>query len=161
MPFTIRPYRRFPVCCPVTYNARLFLKLLLLICCSSFGLLITLLLLRPAPVYAEWVMLGETPGGVTIYVDPKTIRRKDDRVKLWYLFDFKTTMKEAPSSLSMKAQAEYNCREELNRPLAGTFFSGHMGKGEVVHDDSGVGEWQPVAPGSVGRDLWDYACGKK
>ena len=24
MPFTIRPYRRFPVLCAVTYNARLF-----------------------------------------------------------------------------------------------------------------------------------------
>jgi len=24
MPFTIRPYRRFPVCCPVTYTAGLF-----------------------------------------------------------------------------------------------------------------------------------------
>ena len=23
MPFTIRPYRRFPVCCPVTYHAGL------------------------------------------------------------------------------------------------------------------------------------------
>lgn len=23
MPFTIRPYRRFPVCCPVTYYAGL------------------------------------------------------------------------------------------------------------------------------------------
>ena len=23
MPFTIRPYRRFPVCCPVTYHAAL------------------------------------------------------------------------------------------------------------------------------------------
>ena len=24
MPFLIRPYRRFPVCCPVTYHAGLF-----------------------------------------------------------------------------------------------------------------------------------------
>jgi hypothetical protein len=24
MPFSIRPYRRFPVCCPVTYHAGLF-----------------------------------------------------------------------------------------------------------------------------------------
>ena len=24
MPFTLRPYRRFPVCCPVTYHAGLF-----------------------------------------------------------------------------------------------------------------------------------------
>jgi hypothetical protein len=29
MPFTLRPYRRFPVQCFVTYHARPFLKLLL------------------------------------------------------------------------------------------------------------------------------------
>jgi hypothetical protein len=29
MPFSVRPHRRFPVCCPVTYHAGPFLKLLL------------------------------------------------------------------------------------------------------------------------------------
>ena len=32
MPFSIRPFRRFPVHCAVTYNARLFLKLPLAYC---------------------------------------------------------------------------------------------------------------------------------
>ena len=32
MPFTLRPYRRFPVQCNVTYNAGCLLKLLLAFC---------------------------------------------------------------------------------------------------------------------------------
>ena len=32
MPFTIRPFRRFPVRCAITYNAGLFLKLPLAHC---------------------------------------------------------------------------------------------------------------------------------
>jgi hypothetical protein len=35
MPLTIRPYRRFPVQCSVTYNAGLFLKLPLASCSNG------------------------------------------------------------------------------------------------------------------------------
>ena len=44
MPFSIRPYRRFPVHCAATYNAGRFLKLPLADCLGLW-LLITLLLL--------------------------------------------------------------------------------------------------------------------
>jgi len=36
MPFSIRPYRRFPVQCSITYHARPFLKLPVA-SCSGFG----------------------------------------------------------------------------------------------------------------------------
>ena len=45
MPFTIHPFRRFPVQCPVTYNARPFLHLPLAYV-LGFGVLITLLVLK-------------------------------------------------------------------------------------------------------------------
>ena len=59
MPLTIRPHRRFPVHCSVTYNAEPFLKLPLAYC-SGFWLLITLLVLNSVPAYAEWVGLRRT-----------------------------------------------------------------------------------------------------
>ena len=68
MPFTIRPFHRFPVHCAVTYNAGLFLKLPLAYCSGFWSphggirmkrlLVITLLLLSNGPVYAEWVPVG-------------------------------------------------------------------------------------------------------
>ena len=68
MPFTLRPFRRFPVHYAVTYNADPFLRLPLASCSgfwSSHGgirmkrlLVITLLLLSNVPAYAERVTLA-------------------------------------------------------------------------------------------------------
>ncbi len=53
-------------------------------------LLITLLVLRHGPVYAEWVAVENNylPGKQTVYVDPDTIRREGNLVTLWQLTDF-------------------------------------------------------------------------
>jgi hypothetical protein len=53
MPVSIRFFRRFPVQGAVTYNVGPFLKLPLAYCLGLW-LLITLLLLSSAPVYADW-----------------------------------------------------------------------------------------------------------
>jgi hypothetical protein len=92
MPFSVRPYRRFPVQCAVTYNARSFFKLPLAYF-SGFWILITLLLLSSGPAYAEWVAIEkqfQSPGRQTVYVDPDTIRRERHLVTMWQLIDFKT-----------------------------------------------------------------------
>ena len=54
MPFTLRPHRRVPMPCAVTYHAGLLLTLPLAYC-LGFWLLITLLVLSSGPAYAEWV----------------------------------------------------------------------------------------------------------
>ena len=89
MPFSIRPFPRLRLHCSVTYNARPFLKLPLA-SLFGFGSLITLLFLSSVPAYARWVAVGESNSGATVYVDPDTIRRKGDLVKLWVLGDFNT-----------------------------------------------------------------------
>ena len=66
MPFTNRPYRRFPVQCAVTYNVGPFLKLPLAYF-SGFWSLITLLMLGSGPVYAELVLVsGDNQGKMGI-----------------------------------------------------------------------------------------------
>ena len=66
MPCSIRPYRRFPVHCAVTYKAGPFLKLRLAYCLGFWSahtgvmkrlIVITLLFLSSAPGQAEWVPL--------------------------------------------------------------------------------------------------------
>jgi hypothetical protein len=57
MPFTLRPFRRFPVQCSVRYHASPFLTLPLAYV-LGFGALITLLVLNSGPAYAEWVAIG-------------------------------------------------------------------------------------------------------
>ena len=91
MPVVLRPFRRFPLQCPVTYNAGPFLTLPLTYV-SGIWSLITLLFLSSVPAYAEWVAVEKhylLPGLQTLYVDPNTICREGNLVTTWQLIDFK------------------------------------------------------------------------
>jgi hypothetical protein len=151
MPFTIRPRRAF---LPLAYS-------------SGFLSLITLLLASGGPVIAAWVSVHDkVKEGLTVYtvyVDPDTIRRNGDVVKLWALIDFKTLQTDPMSSyLSVKSQREIHCTEERIRLLMMTAFSGNMGSGTVVYrysdfNDQGI----PIERSSVAQSLWKVVCGKK
>lgn len=127
-------------------------------------LLITLLiLLCSGPVYAEWVKVSDdTQGDMTAYVKPDTVRRNEEMVRMWVLFDFKTMQPVSDQTyLSIKGQLEYDCDGERQRTLTGTNFSGNMGGGRAVGSTSREGTWRPVLQESVAQDLWEFACGKK
>jgi hypothetical protein len=162
MPFSIRPYRRFPVHCSVTYNAGPFLKLPLA-CIGGFWLLITLLVLSSGPAYAEWVKVGDgDEAGKTVYVDPATIRRNSNLVKMWQFYDYKTVQTVGGIRfLTAQEQWEFDCAEERSRVLALKEFSGNMRSGTVVDTNTQVGKWAPVIPGSMGQTVWKVACGKQ
>lgn len=126
-------------------------------------ILTMLLVLSCGPVYAEWVEVSANKkAGVIAYADPGTIHRKGDLVKMWSLFDLHTTQTAGGNSYSsIKALQKYDCAEDRSRALAYTKFSGHMGHGAEVYSVSVQQEWKPVAPMSVGQELWKVACGKK
>ena len=124
-------------------------------------LLITLLVLSSGPAYAEWVVVDKKEGVMTTCVDPATIRRKGDLVKVWELYDYKTIQTTGyDSSLSNKVLSEYDCSGECTRVLAFAMYSGNMGNGKVVDVGSFEGKWSPVLPDSIGQTLWEVACGK-
>jgi surface-adhesin protein E len=161
MPFTIRPYRCFPVHCAVTYKAGLFLKLPLAYF-WGFGLLITLLLFSSGPAFAEWAKMGETQSGITVYADLDTIRKQAHFAKWWELYDLKTKHTMAGDSfLSIKMQREFDCAEERTRTLAFLWYSGNMGSGEVVYSSSDESKWDPVAPDTIDQTHWKFLCGKQ
>jgi len=127
---------------------------------------IALLVLSIGPACAEWVDIGSTEGdnGYTLYVDPDTIRRKENQVKMWVLYDYKLVQRAgAPPLLylSDRTQQQFDCAQELIRPLAYTWFSLNMAKGIPVANNANESKWQPVAPGSVGLLMWKVACGKE
>lgn len=126
-------------------------------------LLVLPLLLSSGPAYAEWVRLNENEEGTTVYVDPDTIRRKGDRVKMWELYDYKTALNTAsgPSS-SNRQQSEYDCPEERTRTLAAQTYSGNMLSGKFLKNYTfDEDQWQPIPPGTLGQALWQFACSKK
>jgi hypothetical protein len=162
MPFSIRPCRRFPVQCAVTYHADTFLTLPLTYF-SGFWLLITLLFLSSGPAHAEWVKVSDSgEAGKTVYVDPATMRRNRNLVTMWQFYDYKTVQTVGGIGfLTAKEQWEFDCAEERSRVLALTEFSGNMGSGTMVYSNTEVGKWQPVATSSLGQVLWRFACSKE
>jgi hypothetical protein len=125
-------------------------------------ILILLLVANVGPAYAEWVEVSANKmAGVIAYADPDTIRRKGDLVKMSSLFDLQTTQASGGAYLSIKTQQSYDCAEDRSQALAYTKFSDHMGHGAEVYSVSVQQEWKPVAPRSVGQELWKVACGKK
>ena len=162
MPFIIRLYGRFPMPYSLAHNAGLFPKQPLAHL-LGFWLLLTLLVLSSGPVFAEWVLTsGDDESGLTVYIDPDSIRRKGNLVKMWQLYDYKTVQTVAGDSLlSIKRYNEFDCTEERTRMLAYTWFSGNMASGKVVYSTPDEQQWEPVIPRTINRTLWKVACGKK
>jgi hypothetical protein len=81
---------------------------------------------------------------------------------MWQLFDYKTVQTVAGDSLlSMKRFNEYDCTEARTRALGYTWFSGHMGNGNVVYSTTEVQQWEPVVSRSINQALWKVACSKQ
>ena len=94
-------------------------------------------------------------------MDPATIRRNSNLVKMWQFYDYKTVQTVGGVRfLSAKEQWEFDCAEARSRVLALKEFSGNMGSGTVVYTNSQVGKWIPVMPGSIGQTVWKVACSK-
>lgn len=124
--------------------------------------LIVLLVMGSGPAYAEWMWIDKGKPGMTIYINPDTIRHKGNLVTMWELFDFETAEKMASDPhLSFKRQSEYDCKEGRKRRLAAKFSSSNMGRGKMVYSNSAKDQWELVPPGSVNGDLWKFACGKR
>jgi hypothetical protein len=110
------------------------------------------------------VPVAKGEDGLTVYVDPDTIRRNGNLVKMWLLYDYnsKTTQtQERGSIVSAKTQCEYECLEERFRTHAMLEYSGNMGEGKLVFTNTDVGNWAPILPGSIVQLEWQRACGKK
>ena len=126
-------------------------------------IVMTLLVLSSSPAYAEWVKVSDgDEAEKTVYVDPATIRRNSNLVKMRQFYDYKTVQTVGGIRfLTAEEQWEFDCAEERSRVLALKEFSGNMRSGTVVYSNTEVGKWQPVAPGTLGHKLWTVACSKK
>ena len=124
---------------------------------------LTFLVVTSGPAYAEWVKVSDTDEtGKTVYVDPATIRRNSNLVKMWQFYDYKTVQTVGGNRfLTAKEQWEFDCAEGRSRVVARKEFSGNMGSGTMVSTNSQVGKWLPVMPASMGQTVWEVACGKK
>lgn len=115
---------------------------------------------------AGWVQVGSN-AGFNSYADPSTIRKEGvkamegSKAKMLSLVDYTATVTAAGKSFaSIKAQHEFDCRQEQVRMLYASFYSGHMGTGVEVGNQFQPENWRPVPTRSIEEILWKVACGK-
>jgi len=125
------------------------------------AILMMLLAVVSSSAMAEWVELATTDIS-TFYVEPTTIRKSGNKVKMWVLENFNSVQEfSGDKYLSQKAQDEFDYKEEQRRLLYFTWHSENMGGGHTVYMGSKLKmNCKPVAPDSVARALWKFACGK-
>jgi hypothetical protein len=123
--------------------------------------LIILLVAMSGGVMADWVAIDESSLGKT-YVNPGTISRSRDLVKVWELIDFKKAQEhDNESFFSFTSEVEYDCVRKSFQILRTAGISGHMATGSVIAGGAGSGQWNPVPGGTAAERSWQYVCGKK
>ena len=126
-------------------------------------LTLLLLLMVSTSVLAEWTTVG---GGTDLisYIDFGTIKRKDNKVKMWSLIDLKTVHEFSGGEryLSGMMRSEYDCEEETMRMLDVYYYSENMREGEVVVSNTNItNEATSVRPDSIEETFFKIACDKK
>ena len=108
--------------------------------------ILMMLLAMSSSATAEWVAVGGNEVSNT-YVDPVTVFKTGDKVKMWHLVDFNTVQVKATGKryMSEKLQYEYDCKEERARMLNFLSHSGNMGGGVMVEGDWHPQKWEPLA----------------
>jgi hypothetical protein len=126
--------------------------------------LLTFLFLSSVPAHADWrpVRYAEGAGGFTIYVDPSTVYRTGDFVKVLVLYDFRFVQAiKGKSYLSTTWQQQFDCAEHRFRHRAYKYHSASMGNGKVMFEgDDEDNRWSPVAPKTTAAILWSIVCDK-
>ena len=128
-------------------------------------ILILLLLMVSTSVFAEWTRVTESADGdLTAYIDFGTIKRKGNKVKMWYLQDYKAvhSLSRNGEYLSGASYHEYDCEEDTKRMLDLYLYSGNMRQGDIVYSHKNIKEEaESIIPQSIEESLFKIACSNK
>ena len=125
-------------------------------------LLILMLAVVSNSAMAEWVEVSSSDDlGITVYADPSSSRKADNKLKMWFLSDYKKARGlRSARYMSVVSQIECDCMEEQVRPGYGTFYEGNMARGRPVSTGLSSLNWRSVSPGSIHEHLLIFACGR-
>jgi hypothetical protein len=129
-----------------------------------YQVILLILLVASQNAQAEWIKINSKEN-LTTYIDPATITKEENIVKMWGIVDLKESRKEQEGKtfLSAKGLQEYDCKTMQFRKISLALYAGNMGAGEVIHTyaDADKWKWTPVAPGTISETMWKAACEKK
>jgi len=127
-------------------------------------IILFILLTVSTNVMSEWTRVTDSKDDdFSVYVDYGSIKRKGHKVKMWVLFDSKTTQQyENYRYLSSVTHVEYDCEEETSRSLDDHGYSENMKNGVIVYSfPNHKGEPSSIRPNTIESLNYKIACGKK
>ena len=125
------------------------------------AILMMLLAVVSSGAMAEWVYFSESIKA-NIYINPNSIQKSGNTVKMWELYDYKEAQKrKAGITHSYKEQNEYKWKEKQTRLTFQVLYSESMGEGKIVQTYDEPDKWVPVIPDSIAEKSLEFAFGTK
>jgi hypothetical protein len=128
-------------------------------------LLLFLLLMVSTNVFAEWTKVTDSAdGSFSVYVDYGFIKKKGNKVTMWYVYDFEKVqiLIEIIRYLSEARRDEFDCEEATVRRLDWYQYDENINKqGNVVNSWTNINYISSIVPNSIDDILLKVACGKK
>jgi nitrate reductase cytochrome c-type subunit len=124
-------------------------------------LTILLLMVVSTNVLSDWTKVSDSShANRTAYVEYHTLLKKENKVKMTSLTDFKKAEKYGDHTLlSMVTRDEYDCKKNTIRLLEIYGYSGNMQSGDIVLSDERItGEAQSIKLGTSEETFFEIAC---
>lgn len=125
-------------------------------------LLFLVLIFATLSVNAKWLLMNEDDE-VSIYIETNSIKRKDNVVTYWKLFDYSVEQTfNNINYFSSKEKYETNCNTEEGASLLISFTSAKMGKGKSVYSYKAEQKnFIPNIPDTIGYTIYKFVCKRK
>lgn len=120
-------------------------------------LILTLLLLSVvASARADWVKHDEGNDGTGFYYDPTTIKKNGEIVRVWTIQDL--AQRGNHGELSVRALAEYDCKNKRHHNVSLAIYSGPMASGDILLSGNPSGTWSDIPARSIAAKLQQRLC---
>ena len=122
------------------------------------GVLLALVLLAVAPVWAAWEEIARRDGE-TLFIEPDTIRKDGSLRRIWTMCSY--AIPNAEGALSTKSLMEYDCTNGRYRILTISSHAECMGEGVTLHAEAASDPWwRESPPGTVAARILRQVCDK-
>ena len=119
--------------------------------------LLLALMLVTGYAWGEWVRVSWNDN-FDRYIDPSTIRKDGNLVRVWEITDLKQRHKDG--ELSRRTRNEYDCKQERYRILTISSHTGPMASGTTLATEGESFTWDYIPPNSIVETVLKKLCAK-
>ena len=121
--------------------------------------LLALFIVFSSPAWADWKLIATTANGDEAYIDMDSLRIDKSLRRVWTLSNLKK--KGSKGELSIRVLREFDCKQEQDRAVVMTGFTGAMTSGEMLSTYRGDNDpWDYIAPNTIAQDYFLMVCRK-